>query len=325
VKNHILNAKADCFMKAVGFLCFISHLHSRPALKSRAAKFMPQYRGGKEKPLMQKCKTTCVCHEKGGTGKTTTTVSLGVGLARQGKKVLLVDADPQGDLTKCLGISDPQNLTNSLSTAMNGVIAENPVDPATVILHHAEGVDFIPANASLAATEITLVNAMDREYVLQEFLATVKDQYQHILIDCRPSLGLTVVNALTAADSVIIPVQAHTLAADDMDGLFKTVGRIRQRPNPRLKVDGIVMTMVDGRTNLARQTIRNVRARYGQVVRVFATEIPYAVRAAEVPGKGQSIYEYDPNGKVARAYEQLTREVLNIGAREKETRDTDAR
>jgi chromosome partitioning protein len=280
---------------------------------------------------MQNCKVTCICHEKGGTGKTTTTVNLGIGLARQGKKVLLLDADPQGDLSKCLGIANPQELTATLATAMNGVIAESPIDPASVILRHNEqgtpvvGVDFIPANARLAATEITLVNAMNREYVLQEFLAPLKSEYQHILIDCRPSLGLTVVNALTAADSVIIPVQAHTLAADDMDGLFKTVGRIKQRPNPHLKIDGIVMTMVDGRTNLARQTIRDVRARYGQVVRVFATEIPYAVRAAEVPGKGQSIFEYDPNGKVAKAYEQLTKEVLDIGSREKADRDTDAR
>lgn len=271
------------------------------------------------------CRVTCVCHEKGGTGKTTTTVSLGIGLARQGKKVLLVDADPQGDLSKCLGIANPQELTLTLANAMNSVIDENPIDPAGVILSHDEGVDFIPANATLAATEITLVGAMGREYVLKEFLSSLKDRYQHILIDCRPSLGLTVINALTAADSVIIPVQAHTLAADDMDGLFKTVGRIKRQTNPQLKIDGIVMTMVDGRTNLARQTIREVRERYGQVVRVFDVEIPYAVRAAEVPGKGQSIFRYDPNGKVAKAYEQLTKEVLDSGGREKKARDTDAR
>ena len=271
------------------------------------------------------CRVTCVCHEKGGTGKTTTTVNLGIGLARQGRRVLLVDADPQGDLSKCLGITNPQELKQTLADAMNGVITEKPIDPASVILRHTEGVDFIPANATLAATEITLVNSLNREYALQEFLSSLKDDYQHILIDCRPSLGLTVVNALTAADSVIIPVQAHTLAADDMDGLFKTVGRIRQRPNPNLRIDGIVMTMVDGRTNLARKTIREVRERYGQVVRVFSTEIPYAVRAAEVPGKGQSIFKYDPSGKVARAYEQLTKEVLDIGIREKKARDTDAR
>ena len=160
---------------------------------------------------------------------------------------------------------------------------------------------------------------------MQEFLSQIKNDYDYILLDCRPSLGLTVINALTAADSVIIPVQAHTLAADDMDGLFKTIGRIKQRPNPNLKIDGIVMTMVDNRTNLARNTVKDVHNKYGRLVNVFTTEIPYAVRAAEVPGKGQSIFAYDPNGKVAQAYERLTKEVMNLGCREKKDRNTDAR
>lgn len=274
---------------------------------------------------MSTSKVLAVAHEKGGVGKTTTTVNLGIGLAMQGKKVLLIDADPQGDLSKCLGIANPNELPQTLSTAMNHIITETDFDPKSVIQRHAEGVDFIPANAQLTATETTLVNAMNREYVLHEFLSRVKGAYDYVLLDCRPSLGLTVINALTAADSVIIPVQAHTLAADDMDGLFKTVGRIKQRPNPTLKVDGIVMTMVDSRTNLARNTIQEVRGRYGKLVNVFATEIPYAVRAAEVPGKGQSIFKYDPKGTVAKAYEQLTKEVLNIGCREKNPRNTDAR
>jgi len=273
---------------------------------------------------MSNCKVIAVAHEKGGVGKTTTTVNLGIGLARRGKMVLLVDADPQGDLSKCLGIANPQELTQTLATAMNGVITEAPVNPTSVTLRHKEGVYFIPSNSALAATEVTLVNAMNREYVLQEFLNTVRKSYEYILIDCRPSLGLTVVNALTAADSLIIPVQAHTLAADDMDGLFKTVGRIKQRPNPKLKIDGIVMTMVDNRTNLARNTIKDVRSKYGKLINVFSNEIPYAVRAAEVPGMGQSIFAYDPNGKVAKAYEGLTKEVMNLG-REKKARNTDAR
>ncbi|MCL2530712.1 MAG: ParA family protein [Oscillospiraceae bacterium] len=275
---------------------------------------------------MTKSKIIAISHEKGGTAKTTTTVSLGIGLARQGKRVLLVDADPQGDLTKCLGISDPTALSNTLATALNNTIAEVEFDPRSVILRHVEGVDFIPANAQLAATEVTLTTMPhDREYVMQEFLAKVKGEYDYVLIDCRPSLGLTVVNALTAANSVIIPVQAHTLAAEDMDGLFKTVGRIKQRANPALKIDGIVMTMVDHRTNLARSTIRQVREKYGSVVRVFGAEIPYAVRAAEVPSKGKSIFAYDPGGKVSQAYERLTKEVISLGERSKTRKNSDAR
>jgi chromosome partitioning protein len=274
---------------------------------------------------MSKCKIIAITHEKGGVGKTTTTVNLGIGLARRRKKVLIADIDPQGDLSKCLGIANPSELTQTMATAMNNIIAEADFDPRSVIRSHVEGVDYIPANAELAATEITLVNAMNREYVLQEFLEMVKDDYHYVLLDCRPSLGLTVINALTAADSVIVPVQAHALAADDMDGLFKTIGRIKQRPNPQLKIDGIVMTMVDSRTNLARKTIQDVRERYGNLIRVFKTEIPFAIKAAEVPSEGRSLYAYDPKGKVAQAYEQLTKEVIDIGRQQKKTRDTLAR
>lgn len=269
-------------------------------------------------------KVIACAHEKGGVGKTATTVNLGVGLARQGKNVLLLDADPQGDLSKCLGVKNPRELTSTISTVMDYLIAHSDEDAhpdfeyTAPIRQHAEGVDFIPANASLAATEVTLVNSMSRETILRQYLDMVKDNYDYVLIDCRPSLGLTVVNALTAADSVIIPVQAHILAADDMDALFKTIGRVKRNLNPRLQVDGIVMTMVDSRTNLSRNTIRAVRDAYGSLVRVFKSEIPFAIRAAEVPEKGQSIYAYDPNGRVAKAYEALTKEVMQIGNREHE-------
>lgn len=269
-------------------------------------------------------KVIACAHEKGGVGKTTTTVNLGIGLARQGKKVLLLDADPQGDLSKCLGVKDPKELKHTISTVMDYLIAHSDEDSypdfeyTAPIRQHSEGVDFIPANAGLAATEVTLVNSMSRETILRQYLDMVKGEYDYVLIDCRPSLGLTVINALAAADSIIIPVQAHILAADDMDALFKTIGRVKRNLNPRLQVDGIVMTMVDNRTNLARNTIRAVRNNYGSLVRVFKSEIPFAIRAAEVPEKGQSIYAYDPNGRVAKAYEALTKEVMQIGSREHE-------
>lgn len=264
-------------------------------------------------------KVIAIAHEKGGVGKTTTTVNLGVGLARQGKHVLLLDADPQGDLTKCMGVKDLKALKSTIATVMGYIIEDKPgFYYAAPILKHGEGVDFIPANASLAATEVTLVNSMSRETVMRQYLDLVKGDYDYVLIDCRPSLGLTVINALAAADSVIIPVQAHILAADDMDALFKTIGRVKRNLNPRLQVDGIVMTMADSRTNLTRNTIRSVRDNYGSLVRVFKSEIPFAIRAAEVAGKGQSIYAYDPNGRVAKAYMELTKEVLQLGTREHE-------
>ena len=218
-------------------------------------------------------KVIACAHEKGGVGKTTTTVNLGVGLARQGKKVLLLDADPQGDLTKCLGVKDPKELKHTISTVMDYLIAHSDEDNYpdleyyAPIRQHSEGVDFIPANAGLAATEVTLVNSMSRETILKQYLDMVKDEYDYVLIDCRPSMGLTVVNALTAADSIIIPVQAHILAADDMDALFKTIGRVKRNLNPRLQVDGIVMTMVDSRTNLSRNTIRAVREKLDAIKR----------------------------------------------------------
>ena len=269
-------------------------------------------------------KVIAIAHEKGGVGKTTTTINLGIGLARQGKNVLLVDADPQGDLTKCLGVKDPKALRHTIATCMDHLIAHGEEDKPSdfvytdAIRQHDEGVDFIPANAGLAATEVTLVNSMRRETVLRQYLDVVKQEYDYVLIDCRPSLGLTVINALTAADSVIIPVQAHILAAQDMDALFKTIGRVRRQLNPRLQVDGICMTMVDARTNLARTTVKAIRENYGSLVRVFQSEIPFAIRAAEVPEKGQSIYAYDPNGRVAKAYEALTKEVMALGNREHE-------
>lgn len=254
---------------------------------------------------MTKCKVIALANQKGGTAKTTTTLNLGIGLAHQGRKVLLVDADPQGDLTTALGWTNADNLPITLDTQMKKILQDEPFVYNEGILHHKEGVDIIPTNIELSGMEISLVNAMSREQTLKLYLADLKKDYDYILIDCMPSLGMLTINALAAADSVIVPVQAHYLPLKGMTQLMKTIGKVQRQLNTNLKIDGVLLTLADMRTKLAKTTEDSLRENYGKHIRIFKTVIPVAITAAESSAAGQSIYEYDKNGTVAKAYLDL--------------------
>lgn len=255
-------------------------------------------------------KIITIASQKGGVGKSTSCVNLGIGLARRGKRVLLIDADAQGSMSASLGITEPDDLEITLVTMLECVINDEPFGRTDGILRHEENVDFLPANIELAGLETTLVNVMSRETILRQYVNEIREDYDYILIDTMPSLGMMTVNALVAADSVLIPVEAAYLPVKGLQQLIKTIGRVHRQLNPGLEIEGILITKVDRRTNYAKDIAAKIRSVYGEKIRVFDAVIPLSIKAAETSAEGKSIFLHAPTGIVAEGYTALTEEVL---------------
>ena len=284
---------------------------------------------------MAKTKVIAIANQKGGVGKSTTVYNLGAGLAMQGKKVLLLDVDPQGDLTKMLGLRKPNDLPLTLGNAMNNIVAGVSGSDHPEICHHHEGFDFVPGNRTLSAVEVGhegfdfvpgnrtlsavevgLVNVMSRETVLRQYVDQIKMDYDYVLLDCRPSLGMLVINALSASDYVLIPVQAEYFAAENMTELVNTVHNIKRQINPKLKIGGVFMTMAND-TNFRKDIVASVKAAYGKQLSILQAEIPATVRLAEISTANHSIFKHEPKGRAAEAYRLLVKEVMEIGEKQR--------
>jgi len=274
---------------------------------------------------MSECKVIAIANQKGGVGKTTTTVNLGVGLARNGKRVLLIDTDPQGNLAISLGFRNPDEMQTTIKSLMEKVIHEMPFEKREGIIKSDEQVDLIPANIELEALEVDLTSKLKREYVLLEYIKKIKDDYDYILIDCKPSLGLLAINALASADSVIIPVQTQYLSLKGMTQLIQTINKIKAVINPKLKIDGVVLTLADMQTRLAKATVKALKENYGSMLKIYDTIIPRSTKIAECSTAGKSIYSYDKSSKQAIIYENFTKEVLKDSERNRDKRHVECR
>lgn len=273
---------------------------------------------------MKKSKVIALANQKGGVGKTTTTINLGIGLASKGKRVLLIDCDPQANLTMALGYERPDELKHTVSDIIKNVLSDKDLKIQQYIRSHEEGVDFITSNIELSGLEVQLVTTINREKILSNSIESIKDKYDYILIDCQPSLGVMTINALACADSVIIPSQSHYFSTKGLEMLLQTISKVRKHINGDLKIDGILMTMVMSRTKISREIDSLVREEYGKNINVFNTLIPHSIRAVESTAEGMSTYCFNKEANISLAYDNFTREVIALDRKERQKNRTES-
>ncbi len=300
--NNILKGKSnlnDCRLKTL------------TAIANTLGVSIAELKGEKEGDKMGK--VISIVNQKGGVGKTTTSINLGIGLVNKGKKVLIIDSDPQGSATASLGIDIPDDLEVTLYTIIRKIMNGEEIKENEGILKHEEGVEFLPGNIELSAIQMDMISRISRERILKDYIDTIRNKYDYILIDCMPSLDMLTINALTASDSVIIPVEPSFLPVKGLEQLVKTIFEVKKQLNKTLNIDGILLSKAKTTTNNYKFISDQINKLYGNDVIIFDSIIPFSVRAEECPNFGVSIFKHDPNGRVANAFKSLTEEVINNG------------
>lgn len=261
---------------------------------------------------MRKSKVIAIVNQKGGVAKTVTALNLGYALSEMGKKVLLIDFDPQSSLTVCFGYDNTDIINTTIYNLMALAIEEKSLPKKEEYILSAGNVDIIPCNIELSAIEIALVNVMSRELVLKSIVDEVKEEYDYVIIDCSPSLGMLTINALAACDSVIIPVTPQYLSAKGLELLLRNLIRVKKRINPNIEVDGILLTMYTERMRLTKEVLAIIQDAYGSRINIFENKIPTSVKVGEANMKNKSTIEYDPKNKVSMAYREFAKEVVKL-------------